>query len=94
MKKNMLLAIRSLPDEYVVNGTEFANCGEWVVAVNGRAGLMPIAWHPNKAWHLMGIDHRAMMVITGPTAPPSSPPPPSAASTPSAAQDLPPASSG
>ncbi len=48
MTKQELTALRTLPDEYVRDGTAVAYFNGWVVAIN--QALLPIKWHADSGW--------------------------------------------
>ena len=45
-----LTALRTLPDEYVADGTQLCSFNGWVVVVNGRVPLPLIKWRKESGW--------------------------------------------
>lgn len=45
-----LTALRTLPYEYIADGTQLCSFSGWVVAVNGLIPLPPIKWRAESGW--------------------------------------------
>lgn len=59
MKREMIRAIKHLPEAYEADGTEFAEYGGFIFAVNGKAGLPIIRYLPNsKTWEELLLEHQ------------------------------------